>query len=77
MQGHRGTLGFVYYRKGQHYLILRETEDKIELVEIFHSSMNIETRLIELKDDQIFIYRSHVEARTFFRVMTRKLSETP
>lgn len=51
VQGCRDATGLSYYREGQHYLILRETEDSLELVELFHSRMNIEARLSSLEDD--------------------------
>jgi len=51
LQGRRDARGLSYYREGRHYLILRETADSLELVEVFHSQMNIETRLAELEDD--------------------------
>ena len=51
VQGRRDATGLSYYREGQHYLILRETEDSLELVELFHSRMNIEARLNELEGD--------------------------
>ena len=51
VRGRRDATGLSYYREGQHYLILRETEDSLELVELFHSRMNIEARLNELEGD--------------------------
>lgn len=47
-QGRRDAMGLSYYREGRHYLILRETENNLELVEVCHSQMNIEARLSDL-----------------------------
>ncbi|WP_108260538.1 type II toxin-antitoxin system RelE/ParE family toxin [Mangrovicoccus ximenensis] len=41
----RRAPGLGYVREGRHYLILRETETAIELVEVFHERMNIEAWL--------------------------------
>ena len=45
LQGRRDAEGLSYYREGRHYLILRETDETLELVEIFHERMNIDARL--------------------------------
>jgi plasmid stabilization system protein ParE len=45
----RKVAGLCFYREGQHYLILRETSDTLELVEAFHGRMNIEARLRDLQ----------------------------
>lgn len=45
LQGRRDGAGLSYCREGRHYLILRETDDALELVEIFHERMNIDARL--------------------------------
>lgn len=37
--------GLVYVREGQHYLILRESADSLELIELFHARMDIEARV--------------------------------
>lgn len=37
-----------FYREGQHYLILRESAETLELVEIFHGRFDIEARLGDL-----------------------------
>ena len=34
-------MGLSYYREGRHYLILRETENNLELVEVCHSQMTL------------------------------------
>ena len=47
-QGRRDATGLSYYREGRHYLILRETENNLELVEVFNSQMDIEARLSDL-----------------------------
>ena len=51
LHGRRDATGLSYYREGRHYLILRETEHSLELVEVFHSRMNIEARLDDLESD--------------------------
>ena len=51
LRGRRDATGLSYYREGRHYLILRETEHSLELVEVFHSRMNIEAQLDELESD--------------------------
>ncbi|MDE0538290.1 MAG: type II toxin-antitoxin system RelE/ParE family toxin [Rhodospirillales bacterium] len=51
VQGRRDVPDLSYYREGHHYLILRETDDSLELVEVFHSRMNIEARLSDLERD--------------------------
>ena len=51
VQGGRDVPVLSYYREGRHYLILRETDDSLELVEVFHSRMNIEARLSDLERD--------------------------
>jgi len=48
LQGRRDAAGLGYYREGRHYLIMRETDDTLELVEIFHEKMNIDARLRSL-----------------------------
>lgn len=50
LQGKRDATGLSYYREGQHYLILRESEQTLELVEVFHSRMDLETKLMALKE---------------------------
>ncbi|MEM5580846.1 type II toxin-antitoxin system RelE/ParE family toxin [Roseibium sp. AS2] len=49
LQGNRDAKGLKYYREGRHYLILRESSDTLELVEVFHERMQIEARLQELE----------------------------
>ena len=48
VQDRRDAPNLRYYREGRHYLILRETDDCLELVEVFHAQTNIETRLSDL-----------------------------
>lgn len=48
MRGIRPADGLTYYREGAHFLILREKPDRLEVVEIFHGRMDIESRLQEL-----------------------------
>jgi len=48
LQDRRDATGLSYCREARHYLILRETSDTLELVEIFHERMNIDGRLREL-----------------------------
>ena len=38
-----------YHREGRHYLILRETAETLEIVEVLHAHMDIEARLDELR----------------------------
>ena len=40
--------GLKYVREGSHYLILRETSDLLELVEIFHVRMDLERHISAL-----------------------------
>ncbi|WP_299441806.1 type II toxin-antitoxin system RelE/ParE family toxin [uncultured Rhodospira sp.] len=49
VQDKRDVTGLTYYREGEHYLILRETRDTLELVEVFHGRMDIEARLRGLR----------------------------
>ena len=42
---HPNAAGLKYVREGSHYLILRETADLLELVEIFHVSMDLERHI--------------------------------
>ena len=49
MQGKQGaSSGLSYYREGSHSLILRESADTLEVVEIFHGRMDIDSHLKEL-----------------------------
>ncbi len=48
MQGIRETSGLGYYREGSHFLILRQRIDILEVVEILHGKMDIETHLQRL-----------------------------
>ncbi|MBY5941051.1 type II toxin-antitoxin system RelE/ParE family toxin [Halomonas sp. DP5N14-9] len=41
--GHESHLR--YFREGRHYLILRETDETLELVEVFHERMNVDAWL--------------------------------
>lgn len=52
IQNKRDATGLSFYREGQHYLILRESADTLELVEVFHGRMNIEARLRNLQDSK-------------------------
>ena len=49
VRGRRDAPNLSYYREGRHYLILCETDDRLELVEVFHSRMNIKARLSDLE----------------------------
>lgn len=49
LQGKRDATGLSYHREGQHYLILRERTETLELVEVFHARMDIEARLRRLQ----------------------------
>ena len=50
MRDIRHIRGLNYYREGSHYLILRETADTLELVEIFHARMDLDKHLRALAD---------------------------
>ena len=52
LRGKRNAKGLQYYREGEHYLIPRETEVNLELVEVLHGRMNIEARLRALRSKQ-------------------------
>ena len=51
MRDVREASGLVCYHEGAHYLILRERPETLEIVEIFHERMNIETLLEQLMQD--------------------------
>jgi len=38
-------------REGRHFIVFRETEDALEIVEIFHGRMDIEARIARLTAD--------------------------
>ena len=48
LQGVREASGLTYYREGSHFLILRETEDRLNVVEILHVRMNLDEQLQRL-----------------------------
>ena len=50
MRGVRQASGLAFVREGSHYLILRETPETLEVVEIFHERMNIEAHLERLAE---------------------------
>lgn len=52
LEAKRPAKGLCFYREGQHYLILRETAQKLELVEVFHARMDIEARIRALGDQR-------------------------
>lgn len=39
------TAGLSYYREGMHFLILRDTPDRLEVIEILHARMNLDHHL--------------------------------
>ena len=51
MKGITGAKGLCYYREGQHFLILRESPDKLEVVEIFHGQVDLDAHLQRLVDE--------------------------
>ena len=46
MQGKRDAAGLLYCREGRHFIILRETATRIDVVEFIHQSRGLE-RLID------------------------------
>lgn len=48
MRGVRDAAGLTYYRVGMHFLILRESADTLEVVEILHARMDLEGHLRRL-----------------------------
>ena len=48
MQGVRDASGLTCYREGSHFLILRENQDTLEVVEILHGRMNLDEHLERL-----------------------------
>lgn len=46
MQGKRDTAGPCYCREGQHFIILRETDTRIDVVDFLHESRDLD-RLID------------------------------
>ncbi len=51
MRGRRRDVGDLRYcREGAHFLILRETPDTLQVIEIFHARMDIERHLQRLAD---------------------------
>ena len=51
MRGVRAAPGLTWYREGSHFLILRETPDTLEVVEILHGRMNLDKHLERLAEE--------------------------
>jgi len=49
MQDRPGAEGLVSYREGGHYIILRETETMVEVLELLHQNTNLPHHLQRLK----------------------------
>jgi len=50
MQGQPGADSLSYFREGGHYVILRETEKMLEVLEFFHQSSNLPAHLKRLAE---------------------------
>lgn len=50
MRGVREAPGLAFYREGAHYLILRESAETLEVVEIFHQRMDLDAHLERLME---------------------------
>lgn len=48
MQGRIGAESLTYYREGGHYIIMRDTDELLEVLEFFHQSSDISNQLIKL-----------------------------
>ena len=48
MQGRKGAENLTYYREGGHYIIMRDTDDVLEILEFFHQSSNLPFHLERL-----------------------------
>lgn len=48
MQNDSKADGLTYYREGGHYIILRETEIMLEVLEFFHQNSNLPYHLEKL-----------------------------
>jgi len=49
MAGRSGAEGLMYYREGGHYIILRETDDRLDVLEFLHQSSNLPAHLGRLE----------------------------
>ena len=50
MRGNADAAGLIYCREGSHFLILLETADTLEVVEILHGRMNLDRHLRQRTD---------------------------
>lgn len=48
MQGKRSAQGLSYYRQGQHFIIIRETEDRIDVLDFLHASSDLPEHIAHL-----------------------------
>ena len=48
MQGRRGAKGLRYFREGRHFIIIRETAIRIEVVDFIHESRDLERQIEKL-----------------------------
>lgn len=50
MQSAKDAGGLTYTREGGHFLILRETDENLEIVEILHGQMDLDSHLRRMSD---------------------------
>lgn len=50
MQGKHAATGLTYYRQGQHYIIMRETTDRIDVLDFLHANADLPMHLAKLAE---------------------------
>lgn len=48
LRGKRSAAGLRYYREGSHYLVFREREDTLVVLDFFHGHMDLDHHIAEL-----------------------------
>tara|TARA_R110002167_G_scaffold323757_2_gene529771 strand:- start:60 stop:413 length:354 start_codon:yes stop_codon:yes gene_type:complete len=52
MQGRAAAAGLVFYREGGHYIVMRETEALLEVLDVLHERSDLSTHILRLSRDR-------------------------
>jgi len=50
MQGKHSATGLTYYRQGQHFIIMRETAERIDVLDFLHASSDLPMHIARLTE---------------------------
>lgn len=50
MQGRRSAKGLTYYRQGQHFIIMRETTERIDVLDFLHANSDLPLYIAKLAE---------------------------